>query len=57
MHIINSYAYNSADYETHTTANLLTETLMIGDKVLSLSGDISLSFDKANEIINYICTS
>ena len=53
--IINSFAYNSVDYETHMAANLLTETLMIRDKVLNFSDGFSMTFDGLNEIINYIC--
>ena len=53
--IINSFAYNSVDYETHMVANLRTETLMIRDKVLNFSNGFSLTFDELNEIKNYIC--
>ena len=53
--IINSFAYNTVDYGTHMAANLLTETLMIRDKVLNFSNGFSLTSDELNEIINYIC--
>jgi hypothetical protein len=55
--IINSFAFNSVDFETHMVANLLTETIMITDNALNFSGGFSLSFDELNEIINYIRTS
>jgi hypothetical protein len=53
--IINSFAYNSVDYETHMAANLLTDTIMIRE-MLNFSDGFSLTFDELNEIINYICT-
>ena len=52
-----SFAHNSADFETHMAANLLAETLMLRDQVLSFSDGFSLSSDELNVIINYICIS
>jgi len=52
---INSFAYNSVDCETHLAANLLTEALMLRDRVYCFSNGFSLSHDELNDIINYIC--
>ena len=52
-----SFAHNSADFETYMAANLLAETLMLRDQVLSFSDGFSLSSDEFNDIINYICIS
>jgi hypothetical protein len=46
--IINSFAYNSVDYETHTAANLLTHTHMIRNKG---PNGFSPNFDGLNEIL------
>jgi len=50
-----TFAYNSVDYETHLAANLLTEALMLRDRVYCFSNGFSLSQNELNDIINYIC--
>ncbi len=52
-----SFVHNFADFETHKAANLLAETLVLRDQVLSFSDGFSLSSDELNVIINYICIS
>jgi hypothetical protein len=52
---INLLFYNSIDSEINVVANLVSELIMLRDKVLSLSNGISLSFDELVFIINYIC--
>jgi hypothetical protein len=52
--IASSFACNSIDDETHKAANLLTETLMLRDKVLNFPDGFSMTFHELNEIINYI---
>ena len=52
-----SFAHSSADFETHMATNLLAESLMLRDQVLSFSDGFSLSSDELNDIINYICIS
>jgi len=46
-------AYNSVDYEKNLAANLLTEALMLRDRVYCFSNGFSLSHDVLNDIINY----
>jgi len=50
-----TFAYNSGDYETHLAANMLTEALILRDRVYCFSNGFSLSFDELNDIIKYIC--
>jgi len=50
-----TFAYNSVDFETHLTANLLTEAFMLRDRVYCFFNGFSLSHDELNDIINYIC--
>jgi len=52
---MNSIAYNSVDCETHLAANVLTEALMLRDRVYCFSNGFSLSNDELNDITNYIC--
>jgi len=57
---VNSYiitfAYNYVDYETHLAANLLTEALMLKDRVYCFANGFSLSHDELIiDIINFIC--
>jgi len=54
---INAFLYNSVDFETHMTANLLTETLMLRDHVFYFPYGFSMSHDELNNIINYSCLS
>jgi len=54
---INAFVYNSVDFESHMAANLLTETLMLRDRVFYFPDGFSTSDDELNDIINYICLS
>jgi len=55
--VVYLYAYNYVDFETQLAANLLTEALMLRDRVYCFSNGFSLSHDELNDIINYICVS
>lgn len=53
--LINSFAFNSVSYETHTAANLLSELLMLRDRVFCFSDGFFMSDNELNEIISYTC--
>jgi len=50
---INTFAYNSVDYETHLAANLLTEALMLRDHVYCFSNGFSLRTKRYCKL--YLC--
>jgi hypothetical protein len=55
--LINSFVFNSIDYDSHIAANILTESIMLRDHVFWFSNGFSLSHDELDDIINYICLS
>ena len=53
--LINSFVFNSVDYETHIVANLLIEFILRRDHVFCFSKGFSLTYNELDEIIKYIC--
>ena len=53
--LINSFVFNSVDYETHIVANLLIELILLRDHAFCFSNGFSLTYNELDEIIKYIC--